>query len=144
MWGPASYTGIDGSQYYLFFVDHYTKYIWFYPMATKSSVSAVFPQFKKFLETSFQKKIKTLYSDNGDEFIALKSYFSSHCITHYTTALTFPNKMVSLNVVTVTLWKWALCYFKMQILTFCSGLCLSNVLPHKSTAHTTPPQQITF
>ena len=32
------------------------------------------------------KKIKTLYSDNGGEFIALKSYFSSHGITHYTTA----------------------------------------------------------
>ena len=35
VWGPASYTGIDGSRYYLIFVDHYTKYIWFYPMVTK-------------------------------------------------------------------------------------------------------------
>ena len=58
VWGPASYTGIDGSRYYLIFVDHYTKYIWFYPMATKSSVSTIFPQFKKFVETRFQKSIK--------------------------------------------------------------------------------------
>jgi len=86
VWGPASYTGIDGSRYYLIFVDHYTKYIWFYPMATKSGVSNIFPQFKKFVETRFQKPIKTLYSDNGGEFIALKSYFSRHGITHYTTA----------------------------------------------------------
>ena len=86
MWGPVSYTGIDGSQYYLIFMDHYTKYIWLYPMATKSSVYTIFPQFKKFIETRFQKPIKTLYSDNGGEFIELKSYFSHHGITHYTTA----------------------------------------------------------
>jgi transposase InsO family protein len=86
VWGLASYTGIDGSRYYLIFVDHYTKYIWFYPMTTKFGVSNIFPQFKKFVETRFQKPIKTLYSDNGGEFIALKSYFLRHGIIHYTTA----------------------------------------------------------
>jgi transposase InsO family protein len=60
--------------------------MWFYPMETKSSVSNIFPQFKKFVETCFQKPLKTLYSDNGGEFIALKSYFLRHGITHYTTA----------------------------------------------------------
>jgi transposase InsO family protein len=60
--------------------------MWFYPMETKSSVSNIFPQFKKFVETRFQKPLKTLYSDNGGEFIALKSYFLRHGITHYTTA----------------------------------------------------------
>ena len=86
VWGPASYTGIDGSRYYLIFVDHYTKYIWFYPMVTKSGVSKIFPHFKRFVETRFQKSMKTLYSDNGGEFIALKSYLLLHGITHYTTA----------------------------------------------------------
>ena len=86
VWGPASYIGIDGSRYYLIFVDHYTKYIWFYPMVTKSDVSKNFPHFKRFVETRFQKSIKTLYSDNGGEFIALKSYLLLHGITHYTTA----------------------------------------------------------
>jgi hypothetical protein len=33
-------------------------------MATKSGVSNIFPQFKKFVETRFQKPIKTLYSEN--------------------------------------------------------------------------------
>jgi transposase InsO family protein len=55
-------------------------------MTTKSGVSNIFSQFKKFVETRFQKPIKTIYSDNGGEFIALKSYFSRHGITHYTTA----------------------------------------------------------
>ena len=86
VWGSSSYTGIDGSRYYLIFVDHYTKYIWFYPMVTQSGVSKIFPHFKRFVETRFQKSIKTLYSDNGGEFIALKSYILLHGITHYTTA----------------------------------------------------------
>ena len=86
VWGPASYTGIAESRYYLIFVDHYTKYIWFYPMVTKSDVSKIFPHFKRFVETRFQKSIKTLYFDNGGEFITLKSYLLLHGITHYTTA----------------------------------------------------------
>ena len=86
VWGPASYTGIDGSRYYLLFVDHYTKYMWFYPMVNKSGVSSIFPHFKKIVETRFQAIIKTLYSDNGGEFIALKSFLSLNGITHYTTA----------------------------------------------------------
>jgi hypothetical protein len=86
VWGPASYTGIDGSRYYLIFVDHFTKYTWFYPMVTKSGVSTIFPHFKKFVETRFQKLLKTLYSDNGGEYIALRSFLLLHGITHYTTA----------------------------------------------------------
>jgi transposase InsO family protein len=61
-------------------------------MTTKSGVSNIFSQFKKFVETRFQKPIKTIYSDNGGEFIALKSYFSRHGITHYTTASHTPQQ----------------------------------------------------
>lgn len=86
VWGSTHYTRIDGSRYYLIFVDHYTKYMWFYPMVTKSSVSSIFPHFKKFVETRFQTKIKSLYSNNGGEFIALKLYLSLHGISHYTIA----------------------------------------------------------
>ena len=60
--------------------------MWFYPMVTKSGVSSIFPHLKKIVENRFQAKIKTLYSDNGCEFIALKSFLSLHGITHYTTA----------------------------------------------------------
>jgi hypothetical protein len=101
VWGPASYTELDGSRYYLIFVYHYTKYTWFYPMVTKSGVFTLFPHFKKFVQTCFQKPIKTLYSDNGGEFIALKSYLLFHGLTHFTTAPHTPHKMVSLNVITV-------------------------------------------
>lgn len=86
VWGPSHDIGLDGSKYYLIFIDHYTKYIWLYPMSTKSSVQIIFPQFQHLVENRFNTHIKSLYSDNGGEYIALKSYFSVHGIGHYTTA----------------------------------------------------------
>jgi hypothetical protein len=85
VWGPSSTTGITGARYYLIFVDYLTKYIWFYPMETKSSVRTIFPQFKNLVENQFQLKIKSAYSNNGDEFVALKHYFTTNGISHYTT-----------------------------------------------------------
>ena len=38
------------------------------------------------MENRFNTKIKSLYSDNGGEYIALKNYLSVHGIGHYTTA----------------------------------------------------------
>jgi histone deacetylase 1/2 len=38
------------------------------------------------VENRFNTKIKSLYSDNGGEYIALKNYLSVHGIGHYTTA----------------------------------------------------------
>jgi len=60
--------------------------MWFYPMVTKSGVSNIFPHFKNFVETRYKKLIKTLYSDNVGEFIALKPFLLLHGITYYTTA----------------------------------------------------------
>jgi hypothetical protein len=86
VWGPAHCVGLDGSRYYLIFIDHYTKYMWFYPMKTKSGVAKFFPQFKNLVENQFQIKIQTIYSDNGGEYMSLKPFLSLHGISHFTTA----------------------------------------------------------
>jgi histone deacetylase 1/2 len=75
----------DGFKYYVIFVDHFTKYIWFYPLKHKSEVKDVFIRFKAIVETHFQNKIHTLYSDNGGEYIALRTFLATHGITHLTT-----------------------------------------------------------
>lgn len=92
VWGPAHITSLDGSRYYLIFVDHYTKYMWFYSMPTKSLVSSIFPQFRKLVETRFKSKIKSLYSNNGGEFLSLRKYLSENGISHYTTAPHIPQQ----------------------------------------------------
>lgn len=38
---------VDGFKYYVLFVDHYTRYIWLYPLTSKSQVATIFPIFKQ-------------------------------------------------------------------------------------------------
>ena len=78
-------TSIDNYKYYLILVDHYSRYTWLYPLKLKSQVREVFTAFKALVENRFSTKIGTLFSDNGGEFIALRSLLSSTGISHLTT-----------------------------------------------------------
>ena len=84
MWTSPIHS-LDGYKYYVIFVDHFTKYIWFYPLHRKSDVYKTFVTFKQLIENFFSLRIKTLYTDNGGEFLALRSFLSDHGITHLTT-----------------------------------------------------------
>lgn len=75
----------DGYKYYVIFVDHFTKHIWFYPLKRKSDVQIVFKRYKAIVEKYFQQNIVSLYSDNGGEYIALKTFLSKNGISHLTT-----------------------------------------------------------
>ncbi|RHN41157.1 putative RNA-directed DNA polymerase [Medicago truncatula] len=35
VWGPAPFNSIDGFRYYVIFIDHFSKYVWLYPMKFK-------------------------------------------------------------------------------------------------------------
>ena len=61
----------DDFLYYVIFVYHFTKYIWFYPLRRKSDVHSTFVAFKQLVENYFTTTIKTLYTDNGGEILAL-------------------------------------------------------------------------
>ena len=84
VWGPTN-TSIDGFRYYLIFVDHYSKYIWLYPMKKKSDVAILFPQFKLLVEKFFQHSIISLYTDNGGEYLSLAPILNSHGVSHFKT-----------------------------------------------------------
>ena len=75
----------NGFKYYVIFIDHFTKYIWFYPVKHKSEVKTVFIRFKAITENHFHSSIKTLYSDNGGEYIALANFLFTSGISHLTT-----------------------------------------------------------
>ena len=77
----ASY---DGFNYYVIFVNHYTKYIWLYPLRHKSYVHSTFIAFKNLVENYFTTTIMTLYTDNEGEFLTLRSFFATHGISHLT------------------------------------------------------------
>lgn len=86
----TSETSVDCFKYYVLFVDHYTKYIWLYPLRNKSDVFQIFLQFKPLVEKFFGFKIISVFSDNGDEYRKLIPVFNSMGISHYTSPLRTP------------------------------------------------------
>ncbi|WVZ16395.1 hypothetical protein V8G54_009377 [Vigna mungo] len=66
---------IDGLRYYCMFVDHFTRYIWLYPIKRKSDVQTLFPKFKSLLENFFHRN-----TDNGGEYIGLCPFLCTHGI----------------------------------------------------------------
>lgn len=73
----------DGYKYYLIIIDHFTRYILYYPLKKKSQVAETFIRFKTLVENRFNTHI-TSFSDNGGEFTALTPFLSQHGISHLT------------------------------------------------------------
>lgn len=81
----SSVLSSDGFKYYVIFVDHYTKYIWLYPLSRKSDVHITFLNFKALVENYFSTSIKILFTDNGGEYLAMRSFLATCGITRLTT-----------------------------------------------------------
>lgn len=81
----SSIMSYDDFKYYVIFVDHFTKYIWLYPLKQKSHVKDIFIRFKAITEKHFNQNIQTLYSDNGGEYVALTNLLALHGISYRTT-----------------------------------------------------------
>lgn len=69
VWGLAPLESIYRFRFYVIFIDHFTKFIWFLPLKHKFDVLTIFVQFKKFVEIFFCHSIKSFYSDKCGEFI---------------------------------------------------------------------------
>lgn len=126
VWGPAPISSVDGFHYYLILVDHFTKYVWPYPMKKKSEVSQIFPKFKALVEKYFKKPIVSFYSDNGGEFIHLKDFFSSNGVSHFLTPPSPLSIMVLRKDAIGTLLKPILLFFTMLTCLSPLVICFSD------------------
>ena len=61
-------TWLSGYVYYASFIDDYYRKTWIYLLKKKDEVFEKFKEFKALVENLFEKRIKTLRSDNGGEF----------------------------------------------------------------------------
>lgn len=95
--GPYIVQSHNGFSYYVIFVDHYTKYVWLFPIKHKSYVFHVFINFKKVIEKFFQTSILSFYYDNEKEFSKLKIYFAKNGISHFLRTPILQNKMAILK-----------------------------------------------
>ncbi|CAA7020014.1 unnamed protein product [Microthlaspi erraticum] len=78
--GPTRTSSYSGFRYMLLFVDDYSRYTWVYFVKEKSEVFSKFQEFKVTVEGELGRKIKTLRTDNGGEFMS--NEFLSFCRKH--------------------------------------------------------------
>ena len=84
--GPLE-TPLSHAFYFLTFIDDFTHKTWVYFLKYKSETFSKFQEFKSLVENESNKKIKTLRTDNGGEFIKkeFNAYLSKHGIQHQKT-----------------------------------------------------------
>ncbi|GAU44031.1 hypothetical protein TSUD_349630 [Trifolium subterraneum] len=86
--GPQRTPSLNGSLYYIVFIDDLTRMCWIYFLRYKSEVATVFWKFKAHVENQSNSHIQILRSDNGKEY--LSNQFQQFCdeagIEHQLTA----------------------------------------------------------
>ena len=75
---------------FLTIVDDYSRAVWVYLLLEKREVATSLKEFFKMVERQFGKKIKVVQSDNGGEFMCMKTYFTSEGILHQTSCVYSP------------------------------------------------------
>ncbi|GJS17193.1 ribonuclease H-like domain-containing protein [Tanacetum coccineum] len=59
---------LSGFKYYVLFLDHYSHFVWVYPLVNKSDVMSKFVLFHNYVRTQFKCEIKSFQCDHGGEF----------------------------------------------------------------------------
>jgi len=106
VWGPSPILSTNGARFYVIFVDHFSKFIWLYPMACKYDGFTIFPKLQAYAERQFNHKIKSIQTDGGGEFTKLRHFLPLTASITESRVLTPINKMGPSNENTAILSKW--------------------------------------
>ena len=66
--GPMSSNSLSEYVYYVSFIDDFSCNTWIYLLKGKSEVFSKFKEYNSLAENQMDRKIKTLWSDNGGYF----------------------------------------------------------------------------
>lgn len=93
VWGPFS-SSLDGFNYFVTFIDDFSRVTWVYLLKSKSEVFESFKDFHMLVTTQFSAHIKILRSDNGTEYMShtMTNYLISHGILHQTSCVGTPQQ----------------------------------------------------
>ena len=69
--GPIPSTYLSGYEYYVTFIDEYSRNTWIYFLKTKSEVFGKFKEFNALIENHTERRIKTLKRDNGSVYFKI-------------------------------------------------------------------------
>lgn len=82
--GKMPVRSLGGSNYFVTFIDDFSRKIFIFPIKSKDDVFTIFVEFKNRVENETEHKIKTMRSDNGTEYVNKKfqNFFAEHGIKH--------------------------------------------------------------
>ena len=78
--GPLNVKARGGFEYFISFIDDYSRYDYLYLMKRKSEALGKFKKYKAEVKNLSSKKIKILLSDRGGEYMDLR--FQDYMIEH--------------------------------------------------------------
>ena len=70
IWGPCRTTSTLGYQYFVTFIDDFSRCTWVYLMKNRSELFSIFQKFCAEIKTQFDVSVKVLRSDNGREYFS--------------------------------------------------------------------------
>jgi hypothetical protein len=82
VWGPAP-TSVGRHDYYVSFIDDFSKFTWIYLLRHKSDVFSCFIDFQTMVERQFNHKILAVQSNWGGEYQSLNTFFKHLGIAHH-------------------------------------------------------------
>jgi transposase InsO family protein len=78
---PITPGSFSRKEYFITFIDDYSRKCWVYFLEKKSEAFETFKKFKVMVEKTTGKKIRSLRSDRGGEY--LSNQFESYCENHW-------------------------------------------------------------
>ena len=94
VWGPSKFSILDGSRWFVTFIDDCTRMTWVCLMKFKSEVNLLFQNFHKMVCSQYNAQVQVLRSDNRGEYLSfeLKQYLEAHGTIHQTTCSDTPQQ----------------------------------------------------
>lgn len=147
--GPLEVKSIGGAQYFLTFVDDFTRKVYVYFLKSKSEVFSKFKMFKVLVENQLDLKIKRLRTDNGTEYLSnqFKEYMQNSGIIHETSNSYTPQQNGLAERMNRTLMERARCmlinanfqkvYWAEAVAT---AAYITNRCPTRSISYVTPEE----
>ncbi|KAL2253435.1 UNVERIFIED_CONTAM: Retrovirus-related Pol polyprotein from transposon RE1 [Sesamum indicum] len=94
IWGPYKEPTLSGCHYFLTIVDDFSKSTWTFFMCYKSQCLEMFQTFYKLVLTQFNKRIQSIRTNNGSEFLSsqFQSFLRDSGIIHQRTCAYTPQQ----------------------------------------------------
>ncbi|RVW32864.1 Retrovirus-related Pol polyprotein from transposon TNT 1-94 [Vitis vinifera] len=94
VWGPCRTASTLGFQYFVTFIDDYSRCTWLFLMKNRAELFSIFQKFYTEIQTQFNISIRVLRSDNAREYFSAQftSFMSHHGILHQSSCAHTPQQ----------------------------------------------------